>query len=125
MCNATNETRTANCPKCDGIGTLSWASHIDAGRCFACKGTGTITINLTKAASEIPAEMTEKCEWILNTEKDGSTLSWAQLQRLHRFAHNYVMNKACRDYYGDTVLEAFNTKLAPAFFARQRQQLDG
>jgi hypothetical protein len=115
-----NEVR--KCGKCAGSGTLSWASHIENGRCFACDGAGTVTIDTIRTLGKIPADMRVKCDWILTTDKTGTTLSWSQLCRLSNFAHTYVMNPACADYYGDSVINAYNDKFRAEFNRRQNER---
>jgi DnaJ-class molecular chaperone len=37
--------QNVKCGKCDGSGKLSWAGHIDNGKCYACMGSGTVSAN--------------------------------------------------------------------------------
>lgn len=39
------------CGNCDGKGKLDWCSHIERGRCFACKGTGKLQMEASKLAA--------------------------------------------------------------------------
>jgi hypothetical protein len=48
------ETVSVECPKCSGKGRLTWAGHVDNGKCFTCWGSGTVEIDaeLVRASAE-------------------------------------------------------------------------
>lgn len=39
---------TYKCPRCNGTGVITWASHVANGVCFACKGAGKIDTTTAK-----------------------------------------------------------------------------
>lgn len=45
----TNETTTAACPKCSGTGRIRAFSHIHNGTCFACSGSGVVSVCASSA----------------------------------------------------------------------------
>lgn len=98
----------AICPKCLGNKTIQAFSHIAAGVCFMCGGSGKIkTDNLVfKGQTEeqkeaVRAENAKKIEWLLNaTPSQIGKLSFPQLCKARDFA------SACLSCGDDSVARA-------------------
>lgn len=54
------------CDRCMGKKRLPHYSHVENGVCFACKGTGLLTVRVAKAAQQGPVEPEEprKTKWV-------------------------------------------------------------
>lgn len=63
-------TMTGTCGRCDGSGRIRGFSHYANGVCFACKGTGSLPVEMSEAAPktareiEMAAESARKSAWI-------------------------------------------------------------
>jgi len=119
------ETRQENCFKCDGKGYIEAFGHYAQGVCFACKGSGTLTVNVTAARGDLPADLKTKADFLLAAnENTFAGLSYARLANARNFAHTYVMNAAARDVYGLSVLNAWREFGEPHFQAAQTVRLE-
>lgn len=112
------------CYKCDGTGQINAFGHVANGVCFACKGAGTLMVDLENTKGTLGADFVTKCEFILNANHETfEGLSYARLFKAREFAHTYVMAKGARDAYGDTVYSAWFEFGEPHFQRAQEEKL--
>ena len=118
------ETRTEKCYKCGGKGHIEVFGHYAQGVCFQCNGSGTLTVNVTEARGDLPADIKKKADFILAAHENSfAGLPFNRLSKARNFAHNYVMNRAARDVYGDSVLKAWRKYGEPHFQEAQEEML--
>lgn len=118
------ETRIEECFKCAGKGTIEGFGHVAQGVCFQCKGTGKLTINVTATRGKVPAWIQKKADFILAADENSfAGLSFERLSNARDFAHNYVMNAAARELYGDSVHTKWFEVGEPHFQSAQTDKL--
>jgi hypothetical protein len=112
------------CYKCSGTGHINAFNHVVNGECFACKGKGTVMVDVEARKAELSHETVVKCEFILKaTEETFEGLSYVRLLAARNFAHTYVMASGARELYGETVLDAWRQHGEPHFQAAQEKKL--
>lgn len=107
-----DKTSKCECFKCGGTGHIQAFSGIAGGVCFQCKGSGELTFErVQQARQELSAANRRRCDWILNaTPETYANLNWSQINDARNFAHNYTMNRAAADLYGNSVWNAWRSQ---------------
>ena len=103
---------TCECFKCGGSGFIQAFSGIANGICFRCNGVGVLSFNdVERIKKAIPEYTRVRCEWLLNTTEESFVgFTYKRISDARDFAHSYVMNPDAGDFYGMTVLTAWQNQ---------------
>lgn len=72
------------CGKCDGRGVLTAFAHLDNGRCYACKGAGTVTVSKAPMTAAKKRDLDAEIMWFIEAGTVNNGTAYEIANRLRR-----------------------------------------